>query len=179
MEEYIKKYSKNSIVISILLIIFSIFLMVRPYESVNLIIMLFGGAVAIDGIIHIISYFKVPNEYRIFNFELLEGVLQIIFGLIAIFSPFSISGLFPILIGVWIILSSIVKFQLSLNLRHINGSNWIMLLVLSIITFILGILMIVNPLSSVVTITTIAGILLFVSEVINVIEYIFILVKIK
>lgn len=179
MQEYIKKYSKNSIVISILLILFAVLLMVKPSESINFIVTIFGVLIAIDGSFHIISYLKMSKELRMFNFELIQGILQILFGLFTVLKPDIISGLFPIVIGVWILMSSVVKFQLSFTLRDTEGSDWIMLMVLSIITFILGILMVINPLGSVITLTTIVGIVLFISEIINVIEYIFILVKIR
>lgn len=179
MLEYIKKYSKNSFIISILLIIFSLLLMVKPSESIAFIVIVFGSLIAIDGIFHIISYCKMDKAFRIFNFELVEGLLQILFGIFTICKPDIISSLFPIVIGIWIIMSSVIRFQLSINLRDTEGSNWIMLLVLSLITFALGLLMVINPWGSMITLTTLVGIVLFISEVINIIQYVLILVKIR
>lgn len=179
MQEFIKKYSKNTLVISILLLILSIFLMLKPLSSINVIVRLFASIIAIDGIIHIVSYFKTPQELKILSFEFLEGIVEIIGGGLTIFFPQWISAMFPIIIGMWIILSSVIKFQLALNLKNVEGSNWLMLLILSIITTILGVLIVFNPIISTITITAICGIILFATELINVIEYIFILVKLK
>ena len=71
------------------------------------------------------------------------------------------------------------QFQLALNLKNVERSNWLMLLLLSIITMVLGIIIIFNPIISTITITAISGIILFASELINIVEYIFILVKLK
>lgn len=179
MQEFIKKYSKNTLLISVLLLILSIFLMLKPLSSINVIVRLFAGIIVIDGIIHIVSYFKTPREFKIFSFEFLEGIVEIIAGGFTLFFPQWISTIFPIIIGVWIILSSIIKFQLALNLKNVERSNWLMLLLLSIITMVLGIIIIFNPIISTITITAISGIILFTSELINIVEYIFILVKLK
>ena len=173
MQEFKKKYSKNTLLISVLLLILSIFLMLKPLSSINVIVRLFAGIIVIDGIIHIVSYFKTPQEFKIFSFEFLEGIVEIIAGGFTLFFPQWISTIFPIIIGVWIILSSIIKFKLALNLKKL------MLLLLSIITMVLGIIIIFNPIISTITITAISGIILFTSELINIVEYIFILVKLK
>lgn len=179
MQELIRKYSKNTLLISILLLILSIFLMLKPLSSINIIVRLFAGIVVIDGIIHIVSYFKTPQELQFFSFEFLEGLVEIIGGGLTLFFPQWISAIFPIIIGIWIILSSIIKFQLALNLKNVENSRWLMLLILSIVTIILGFVIVFNPIISTVTITAICGIILFSSELINIIEYIFILVKLK
>ena len=70
MQEFIKKYSKNTLLISVLLLILSIFLMLKPLSSINVIVRLFAGIIVIDGIIHIVSYFKTPQEFKIFSFAL-------------------------------------------------------------------------------------------------------------
>ncbi|MDD3304123.1 MAG: DUF308 domain-containing protein [Clostridia bacterium] len=179
MQEFIKKYSKNTLLISILLLILSIFFMLKPLSSIYILVRLFAGIVVIDGIIHIISYFKTPQEIKIFSFEFLEGLIEIIGGGLTLFFPEWISAIFPIVIGLWIMLSSVIKFQLSLNLKYVEGSRWLMLLILSIITAILGFIIILNPMISTAAITAICGVILFTSELINIIEYIFILIKLK
>lgn len=178
MEKYLKKYTINSLLISVLLIIFSIFLMVKPTESITFIVIMFSGVVAIDGIFHIISYFSVPNELKFFNFELIEGISQLILGILTMLKPEWVSAFFPMFIGMWIIFSSIVKFQFALNIKQTGNVNWIIILTFSIITFLLGLLMVINPIGSIITITTLCGIVLFIAEILNVIQYIIFILKI-
>ena len=84
---------------------------------------------------------------------------------------------YMMLIGMWIILSSAIKFQFALKVKDSSNSNWIIILTLSIITFILGLLMIINPIGSMITITTFGGVVLFITEIINIIEYIMIILN--
>lgn len=179
MLEMIKKYSRNSILISVFMIIFSLFLMIKPMESFNVMIMIFGTLILIDGIAHVISYFKLPKEFIIFNFEFVVGILQFIFGLFCFIKPDIVASIFQIVIGVWVLMSSVVRFQLSLDLKRSGNNNYMMLLILSLITFVLALLIIADPLSSFVAITTLLGIVMFISEIINIIEYVIILTKIK
>lgn len=84
MEEYIKRYGRNSLIISILLLIFSVLLIFKPIQSINALVVAFGVIVVLTGVIHVISYFKEPKELQMFNFELLEGIAGILIGLVII-----------------------------------------------------------------------------------------------
>lgn len=179
MKSYIKNYAIRSLGISALLIVFSIFLMIKPSESINFIVMMFAGVIAIDGFFHVISYFKVPKELKLFNFELVEGILELVLGAITLINPTWVSAFFPILIGMWIIFSSVIKIQFSLSMKENQNGNWMIIMTLAVITMLLGLLMVFNPITSMITFTTLAGILLFLTEIINIIQYVILLLKLK
>ena len=90
-------------------------------------------------------------------------------------NPDLINGLLPIIIGSWTIIQSIIKFQLAFNMKSFNAPNWAFLLIGSIMTFVIGIIILLNPFGTAIAITQLCGIFLFVSEVINIIESIFML----
>lgn len=162
-----------------MLIVLSIFLISRPTQSLNFLVITFGVILVINGLIHIISYFSTKDDFMIFNFELIQGIISIITGLLFIFQPRIISTFLPFFVGVWIIIESVIKFQVALNLRGIEGTNWIMMLVLSILTAIIGIIIILNPFASAIALTTVCGILLLISEAINLCESIYLIAKLK
>lgn len=178
MEIFFKKYMKNSIFISILLIIFAIFLFFKPINSVNFIMILLGMIVLVNGFIHTVSYFTTSKELRTYSFELLEGILCMIIGLFFVLEPKIVISFLPLIIGIWIITGSILKIQLSLNLKSIENKDWLILLIIAIITLIIGIVMILNPFRTAIAITSFAGLILLISEVINLTEAFFILKKI-
>lgn len=179
MIELIKRYSKSSIFVSILLIIFSIALMLKPMESLNMIISIFGILVLINGITNILSYIKTPKEFSFFNFELTIGILECIFGTFCIINPGMIGGIINVAIGVWILMSSVIRFQVALDIKNIGDKNYVILLVLSVVTFILSLLLITDPFSSIMALTTIIGVCMFISEIINIVQYVIILIKVK
>ena len=178
MESYIKKLGTNSMLISALLIIFSVFLIFNPVETLNFLIIAFGVILVINGLMHIISYFSIKNDFRAFSFELVQGIVSIIIGFVFIMRTEEASMLLPLILGAWIIIESIMKFQLAFNLRDVPNSHWVMMLVFSIITAALGIVILLNPFSTTIAITTLGGVLLLLTEVINLFESGYILMKV-
>ena len=168
MADFIKKYGRNSILISVLLIILSLFLIFSPTTSLNVIMIAIGVILAVNGIFHSIAYFSGPKELKMFSFELTEGVLSLIIGIIFIFNPSIINTFLSLIIGAWIILKSITSIQLSLNIRE-STSNWILMLVVSIVTLFLGIIMLFNPFAANILVTA-CGIMLLIFETINIVE---------
>ena len=178
MHSYIKKLGTNSMLISALLIIFSVFLIFNPVETLNFLIIAFGVILVINGLMHIISYFSIKNDFRAFSFELVQGIVSIIIGFVFIMRTQEASILLPLILGAWIIIESIMKFQLAFNLRDVPNSHWVMMLVFSIITAALGIVILLNPFSTTIAITTLGGVLLLLTEVINLFESGYILMKV-
>lgn len=179
MEEYLKKYGTHSLVISLCLIVLSIFLIFKPVVAMNILMIIFGLIISIDGLVHFISYFTSPKEFRAFSFELAQGVFEIITGIVFITHPNWLISILPFVVGIWIILESIIKFQLSINMKDIPESNWVIMLILSIITIALGILIIANPIETAAITVSLCGACLLISESLNVIECIYIMMKLK
>ena len=178
--DLVKKYEKNSIIISILMLIVSLFLIFMPFSSAVTVILIFGIFTIIDGIVHIVSYFRTEPDNKLANFEFAEGIMGIIAGILILSCADALVLFMPIMIGTWIIVKSIAKMQIALNMRSSQESNWILVLVLSIITLLIGIFIILNPLPGFLAITiTMLRILLAIYEIINLVEAIYILYKLK
>lgn len=177
--EYIKTYERWSLIGSILMLILAISLIVNPIGSISTFIMIFGIILIVDGIMHIIDYCRTEAEARIMSLGLVEGILSIIAGIIIAISSNVLVGFFPIMFAVWILVKSIFHFQNAINLRTIPESGWGWLLALSILTFILGLIIIFNPFSSAIIATRTLGIYVAISEAINIIESAVTLIRIK
>ena len=173
MEETIKKYSRYTILISLILIIISIFLIAKPSESLSAITIIIGAVITISGIVELISYFTSPKELKAFSLKLIIGVVLLALGIIVIVNASTINALFTAIIGIWIVIESIIKLQIAFNLRDLANSNWKVLVILSIITILVGVLIILNPFGTIVAVGRISGIMLLISEVINLFESIF------
>lgn len=178
--EIVKNYEKNSIIVSILMIILSLFLIFMPFDSAVTVIWLFGIFTIVDGIIRMISYFKTSIDTRLASFEFAEGIIKILSGILIFITADYLVLFIPIIIGVWIIINSIAKMQIALNIRNSEGSNWILIFVLSIITLLIGIYIVLNPLPGFVAVTiSILGVFFAIYEIINLVESIHMLYKLK
>lgn len=170
MIDTLKKFAKSSLAISIVLIIFALLLIFRPAQSLTFIVICLGVILAATGIYHMFSYFTSTKEMKAFSFELIEGIISLCIGLLLIAKPNLINEFLATLVGAWIIIQSVLRFQFSFNLKASDNKNWLLMLVLSVLTFILGIMIIFNPFATIAAVTTICGIMLLISEVINIIE---------
>ena len=170
MKDFIKNYSRNSILISALLIILSIFLIFTPSISLKVIVIAIGVIIAANGVLHTASYFSTPQDLKMFSFELAMGIISLIVGLVFIFNPDIVNTFISFIIGAWIILKSITSLQLAFNMKS-STDKWLITLILSIFTLILGIVMLFNPFASNILVSA-CGIVLLVCEIANIIEII-------
>lgn len=168
MSDYINKYSKNSMLISIILIILSLFLIISPTTSLNIFVIGIGVVLAVNGVFHTLSYFSSPKELKMFSFELAIGIICLLAGLVFIFNPSVINTFLSFIVGAWIILNSITSIQLALNMKA-STDKWIVSFVLAVFTFILGIVMIFNPFGASALVMA-CGIVLLISELANIFE---------
>lgn len=177
MKDFAKKYGRNSILISILIIVLSLFLIFNPSTSLNVIMIAIGIVLAINGIFHTYSYLSSPKELQMFSFELTEGVISIIIGIIFIFNPSIINTFLSIIIGSWIILKSINSIQLAINVKD-STDKWAIVLIVAFLTLFAGVIILFNPFTASALVTA-CGIMLLIFEVINIIETVSVMKYIK
>lgn len=176
---FIKKSEIYSSIVSVLMIILSIFLICRPLKSIVALIISFGIILIVNGIGGLITYFTTKKEDRLFSFDLILGLFTMLAGILILVYRIELLPVFPVVLGIYIIVNNLFKLQFAVNLSSVKNSGWIWLVVMAVLTIILGVLLIVKPFSSTIALTTIAGIFLLVTEVINLFESIYIIFKIK
>ena len=155
--DYLKKYEKGAIITSILLIIISIFLIAIPGIVLSTLVTVFGIIFFAEGLINIISYIFEDKEIRAFSNELILGIILLVFGLIILLNQVAFISILPIIIGMWLIIKSVMKFQLAINLKSMMTEKWGWVLASAILMFIFGVLIVLNPFATVITLTRFAN----------------------
>lgn len=179
IKDYIKKYEGCSIIVSILMICLSLFLMFKPLESLEVFTVIFAIIILLSGLGYLISYFTISKESRLFSIDLLLGLVTIISGIMLLVYKKDVINVFPIILGIWIIISNLFKLQLSINLSLFLDNAYLGLVLITILMIAFGLLLIINPFASFMTITVTAGTLLLITEVINLIESIYVIIKLN
>ena len=179
IKDYIKKYESCSIIVSILMICLSLFLMFKPLESLEVFTVIFAIIILLSGLGYLISYFTISKESRLFSIDLLLGLVTIISGIMLLVYKKDVINVFPIILGIWIIISNLFKLQLSINLSLFLDNAYLGLVLITILMIVFGLLLIINPFASFMTITVTAGTLLLITEVINLIESIYVIIKLN
>ena len=168
MKETINKMFISSILSSAVLLVIGLLLFLRPEGTLSLISYTIGGILVIIGTNSLINYYR-GKEY-VSKFELVYGVLGVLGGFVLILNPKAIVSLIPFIIGVWIVISSLSKLKYSINVSSKKTKSGIISLAITILTLILGIVLIFNPFSGAVFITKMIGLFLFVYAILDIVQ---------
>lgn len=174
-EKVIKKAGYTSIISSLVLAIIGAVMFIYSDATLKLISYVLGGLLLLTGVIKTIEYITNKGNDDLFNYNLVYGILSIVFGLVIITNTGALESLLGIIVGVWIIYSSLMKFGLSLKLKTYNIKYWIPMIIIAILMMICGIYIIFAP---DIIIATLGGIL-FIYSVMDILEGIAFIVNIK
>lgn len=170
IEKKFKKVFNASLIISIIFVIIGLFLFIKPNTTISVISYTMGGCLLLIGLYSVYKYFKTDNILSMFSFELSYGVLVIIAGLFLILKPTALATLFPIILGIWIIINSVTKFQYALVLKKAKNEDFVYTVLVSILTLAWGILLLFNPFKAALAITQTIGVFIIVYAVLDIID---------
>lgn len=179
MQDLFKKIYRMSIVSSILFLLFGLLLFLQTEAVIKSVSIIMGCILLALGIVPIVNYFKNRVEGFFSGAGLLYGIFSVVAGLIILMNSNILATIIPILSGVWMIVNSVNKIQIAMELRDNKINFWIVTFIFSIIILIGGVFLIVNPLKSVLLLTKTVGIIIVVYAVLDIIDSIVIKVKLK
>lgn len=170
IEKKIKKTFNLSLASSIIFVIVGLFLFIKPGATISIISYVTGGVLLLMGLISVYKYFTSYSAINLFGFELAYGVLLIIAVLFLVIDTSIFAKVINVILGIWIIVNSITKFQYGFVLKRAKNSDWIYTILVSLLSFIWGIVLLINPFESALTITQIIGIFIIVYAVLDIID---------
>lgn len=166
IEKNTKNKQNNNVTLTIILGLVGLILILIPDAFNKIIGYLVGIVLLVVGLIGIYKYMKNRDEDNALN--LVTGILYAVLGVIIMAYPHSVINLASKCLGVYLVISSILKLQTAFNLKATN-SKWIGTLVVGILVLVLGALLIFNPFSG-VTVTKLAGAFLIAYAVFDLID---------
>ena len=159
-----------SLITSIVFVVIGLFLFIKPDVTISIISYTIGGILLLVGLINIYKYFTSESKYNMFSFELAYGVLLAIAGLFLIIDTSIFAKIINIILGIWIIVNSITKFQYGFVLRSAKNGDWKYTMLVSLLTFAWGIVLLLNPLEGALKITQTIGIFIIIYAVLDIID---------
>lgn len=179
MQEMFKKIHRVSIISSVMFLVFGILLIFQTEKVIKTISLVIGILLLVIGIFPIVNYFR--NRFRNFfsNAGLLYGIFSVVAGIIIMVNNHLLATIIPVLTGVWMIINSVNKIQLSMELRDNKISSWIISFIFAILILIGGAFLIVNPFNGAVILSKTVGILIVVYAILDISDSIFISIKSK
>lgn len=179
MKDLLKKVFLMSLVSSILFFVFGLLLFLQADAVIKTVSVMIGIILVGLGVVPIVNYFKTRNAGFFSNTGLLYGIFSVVAGFIILFNSDILATIIPILSGVWVIVNSVNKIQISMELRDEKVDFWIVSFIFSLLMLVVGAFLIINPLKSSLYVTQTIGIVIMVYAALDIIDTIVIKVKAK
>lgn len=168
MKDIIKKKEIKGILGSLLLIVLSVFLMLKPIEIIGTLIKVIGMILLICGVFDFTNYFVNKKEESLFDYGLVKGIIEITIGVLFIFKYDLLINLFPCILGLIIVFINIFKLQTAISLKEFE-SNYMTGVIISSLSIILGLVIVINPFETLEVVIIVSGAVLLISELSNII----------
>jgi uncharacterized membrane protein HdeD (DUF308 family) len=139
------KTIKNTYVgVSLVSVVLGLFLIIKPEMSSNIISYIIGAGFVFYGVVHILSYILVKNE-SFYQYDLAKGTISALCGVFFILKPTVIASILPTILGLAILVNGIFGLQSAMNILRNSSKHWMTVLLPSIVTMVLGLLILANP----------------------------------
>ena len=171
-EKFLKRSSWVDMVVSMVFVLFGLLLIVKPLEMMSVISILLGAVFIIIGFLKIVDYFTSKDKE---DYLLTMALISVIFGVIVLFCSDIISGIFRIILGIWIIASGIRNFQTSLVWKEVKSGLWTLTVVFAMLMIIAGIVVLVSDTLAL----QIVGVIIFIYAILDLITRAVFIKKVK
>ena len=179
MQDMFKKVFRMSIISSILFLTFGFLLIFQTENVIKTISIIIGSLLLIIGIFPIVNYFKNRNQNIFSSAGLLYGIFSVVAGIIIMVNKNLLATIIPVLTGVWMIINSVNKIQISMELRDRKLPSWIVSFIFAIIILVGGALLIINPINGAVLLSKTIGIIIVIYAFLDIVDSIYIKTKIN
>lgn len=137
LKSYLKKIKWDSIVISILSVVLGILAIVMPSSLGNVLCYIFGSILIVIGMTEIVRYFMVDRLFG--GYALFLGMILTILGIFCLTSTSLVQGIITVLFGLFILIDSLNSLTDSVICARMKVKGWVLMLILSLITAVLGV----------------------------------------
>lgn len=136
-------------------IIFGILAFVLPGITVAVLIILFGAYAFVDGVFAIVAAIRGQGHGHTL-WLVFEGIVGILAGLIAFFSPGLTAFALLYVIAAWAVITGVLEIVAGIRLRHAISNEWSYLLA-GIASVVFGVLLFIRPAAGILTLVWLIG----------------------
>ncbi len=136
-KDSLKKLKWDSIIISILSVVLGILAIAMPNSLGDVLCYIFGSILIVIGVTEIVRYFMVDRLFG--GYSLFLGMILTIVGIFCLTSTSLVQGIITVLFGLFILIDSLNSLADSVICARMKVKGWVLMLVLSLITAVLGV----------------------------------------
>lgn len=145
MREFFHNMKISFVLASVLYIILGLILLIWPGVSATVFCYAFGGVLLAYGLVTVLSFFLRDSRQGVFAFELFLGIVAAALGLLFLLRPMIVASVLPVILGLFIVVDGLVNLKRAMELRRMLYLRWSIPLVLSLVSVLLGLLILFRP----------------------------------
>ena len=145
MKEKAKNLKLNFAAAAVLYLALGVVLLGWPDTTSNIICYAIGAVRRIYGLVSIISFLASREMTAALALQLVVGVVAAALGVFFLTQPRLILSIFPVLMGLFIIIVSLLSVKRAFELRRYRYPKWWAALLLALVAIALGLLILFHP----------------------------------
>ena len=175
----VKEFSKSYVLVSTLYVVLGGVLLAWPDISMKMIGYVLGFSLLIIGFTYGIVYFTRDNLAGVLQLDLVIGIVAAAFGIFILLNQDFLPTVFPIAMGIILLLGSVLKIQNAVSMKRLQFRRWYICLIFALILAALGGVLLVNPFTSDRWLALYIGACLILDGVVNLVAMSLIVARMK
>lgn len=160
-----KQMKWDVIMTSLLYVALGIVVLAMPGIMFKTLGYLIGAFLIVAGAVSMVCYLLRDARRNYFRNDFVYGLVEITVGIIVLYKVDKIMELVPIILGILVVASGCRKLQDAIDMKRLEYSGWILMLVLAVVNVIFGVWLILDPIKVEMVLERLIGIGLIVSGV--------------
>ena len=173
MVRVLKNWKVQEIGGAITLLICGLILLFMPELTLVTIANVIGILVIIIGAFFLIGYF-LRKELASGNNDLIKGLVIVCIGIFICVKSELVVSVLPVVLGIGVVLSGILKLQHAFDLKRMGFDTWVRIGLTAAVNIFIGLIVILNPFSTVAWLMRLVGVGFLFSGVTDLITTIYV-----
>lgn len=125
-------------------ILFGILALLAPFATFQAVILVVGAFALVDGVFNVVGAIRGRGDNSRWVWDLLGGLVSIVFGLLALFDPLAMGAAIVLVVGAWAIVSGVLQLISAILLRRVI-TNEVWMALGGVVSIIFGVLVFLFP----------------------------------
>lgn len=152
----------------VIFLLVGFFMLRHQGVALRSLVLIFGIGSIIQGIVWLATYFSFKDLFRLSFVTLISGIIDIVVGFLFLFYGEFGALTIAVLFSIWFLTDSIIGLVFSFHLRDINTPMFILSLVLDVLSLLVALMMLMNPVVSAMTLVVLVAVYLLIFGVNNI-----------
>lgn len=143
-----KEFRRDMVVSTIIYIIIGVILIIWPDKTAKIVNYIIAAAMAAGGIANIFRYLKMDLVRGAKSFSLSIGIVMLAAAVFLFVEPTVVVSIFPVLLGIIIFVSGVIKFQNAVDVARTGYKKWGFIMLMALLCIAFGVAILINPFRS-------------------------------